>query len=324
MKRRSARLLTVIFAFALLVYLNNTSRFVVPQTEGPFLVAHRGLGQTFSMDGIAWDTNTARRIYPPEHPFLENTIPSMEAAFAAGADIVELDIHPTIDGHFAVFHDWIVDYRTEGEGLTREHTLAELKSLDVGFGYTADGGETYPFRGQGVGLLPSLDEVLTRFPEGQFLIHIKSNEEGDGVQLAEYLAGFSEQRLNQLAVYGGDRPIEAFSRHLPQVRSMSRASLQRSLLAYMAVGWTGYVPANARDTQVHVPLRYARFLWGWPHRFVDRMSQANTRVIVVLGDGAWSEGFDTASALAALPEGFAGGIWTNRIDRIGPLVLSAR
>ncbi len=324
MKPRFVSLLVVIFVFLLFVYLNNTSRFFVPQTEGPFLVAHRGLGQTFPMDGIAWDTNTASRVYPPEHPYLENTLPSMKAAFAAGADIVELDIHPTVDGHFAVFHDWIVDYRTDGEGLTREHTLAELKRLDIGFGYTADGGETYPFRGKGTGLLPSLDEVLTRFPEGQFLIHIKSNEESDGVQLAEYLKTFPEQHRNQLAVYGGNRPVAAFSAHLPNVRTMSRASLQRSLLAYMAVGWTGFVPASARNTQLHVPLRYARFLWGWPHRLVDRMSQANTRVIVVLGDGTWSEGFDTPSDLTALPESFAGGIWTNRIDRIGPIVSSAK
>ena len=26
-------------------------------------------------------------------------------------------------------------------------TLAELKTLDIGYGYTADGGKTYPFKG---------------------------------------------------------------------------------------------------------------------------------------------------------------------------------
>ena len=59
--------------------------------------------------------------------FLENTLPSMRAAFEAGADIVEFDIHPTTDGHFAVFHDWTVDCRTEGRGVTREHTLAAVE-----------------------------------------------------------------------------------------------------------------------------------------------------------------------------------------------------
>ena len=102
----------------------------------------------------------------------------------AGADIVEFDIHPTTDGHFAVFHDWTVDCRTEGRGVTREHTLAQLKALDVGYGYTADGGKTFPFRGRGVGLMPSLDEVLDAFPGRRFLINIKSNDPAEGALLA--------------------------------------------------------------------------------------------------------------------------------------------
>jgi hypothetical protein len=35
---------------------------------------------------------------------------------------------------------------------------------------------TDPFRGKGVGLMPSLDEVLTRFPDREFLIDIKSRK----------------------------------------------------------------------------------------------------------------------------------------------------
>ena len=113
------------------------------------LIAHRGVHQTFHRENLENDTCTAERIYPPEHDYLENTLRSMEAAFAAGADIVELDVHPTTDGHFAVIHDWTVDCRTEGTGETRSHDLAYLKTLDIGYGYTADGGATYPVPRQG-------------------------------------------------------------------------------------------------------------------------------------------------------------------------------
>ena len=41
---------------------------------------------------------------------------------------------PASDGHFAVFHDWTLDCRAEGKGVTREHSLAALKQLDVGYG----------------------------------------------------------------------------------------------------------------------------------------------------------------------------------------------
>ena len=143
MKRKIVWFFLILFAF---VYLNNSPIFLRQQEGDPLLLAHRGLGQTFPMEGITGETNTAALIYPPEHPYLENTIPSMEAAFQAGADIVELDIQPTTDGQFAVFHDWILDYRTNGKGVTREHTLAELKALDIGYGYTADQGKTHPFR----------------------------------------------------------------------------------------------------------------------------------------------------------------------------------
>jgi glycerophosphoryl diester phosphodiesterase len=51
---------------------------------------------------------------PPRHGYLENTIASMEAVFSLGADALELDAHPTTDGQFAIFHDWMVDCRTEG------------------------------------------------------------------------------------------------------------------------------------------------------------------------------------------------------------------
>ncbi|WP_157209922.1 glycerophosphodiester phosphodiesterase family protein [Marinimicrobium agarilyticum] len=40
----------------------------------------------------------------------------MRAAFAAGAGVVELDVHPATDGYFAVMHDWMLDCRTEGMG----------------------------------------------------------------------------------------------------------------------------------------------------------------------------------------------------------------
>jgi glycerophosphoryl diester phosphodiesterase len=309
--------------FLIFIYLNNTS-FFVPKGEGnPLLLAHRGLGQTFPMAGITGETNTARIIYEPEHPYLENTIPAMEAAFQAGADIVELDVHPTKDGQFAVFHDWILDYRTDGQGVTREHTLAELKKLDVGYGYTADGGKTYPFRGKGVGLMPTLQEVLDYFPNRSFLIHIKSNDPKEGELMAGFLRALPAQRLARLTVYGGDKPVAVLKESLPQLRVMSKATLKRALLSYALLGWTGYIPPAIRGAQLHLPLKYARYLWGWPHRFLTRMKAVDTRVILVLGDGKWSEGFDRVEDLQQLPAHYTGGIWTNRIDRIGP-VFTAR
>ncbi len=317
MKRKWFLFFVIIAVF---MYVNNSSFFADRRTGEPLLLAHRGLAQTFSIEGVTNDTCTAERIYKPEHPYIENTIPSMEAAFRAGADIVEFDIRPTKDGQFAVFHDWTLDCRTNGKGEPKNYTMAELKKLDIGYGYTFDHGNTYPFRGKGIGLMPSMSEVLAHFPERSFLLHIKSNDAREGEQLAQYLSTLSEKRLRQLTIYGGDRPISAVKEKLPQARVMSKSTMKSGLLPYLIVGWTGYVPAALEHTQLHIPEKIAPWLWGWPDRFLNRMDKADTRVIVVGGDGSdFSSGFDTPEDIKRLPPNYSGGIWTNRIDRIAPL-----
>src|SRR3954465_10960524 len=205
------RIIRIVGALILLlagfIYLNNANWLTSAPEGAPIPLAHRGLAQTFHLDGVTNDTCTATRIHAPTHAYLENTIASMEAAFRAGADIVEFDVHQTTDGRFAVFHDWTLDCRTDGKGVTREHSLAQLKALDVGYGYTADGGKTFPFRGKGVGLMPTLDEALTTFPGKGLLIHIKSNDPSDGEKLAERLKRLTPNQRDSLAVYGGHRPV---------------------------------------------------------------------------------------------------------------------
>ena len=319
-KRIGKKLLLGLIVLVTFIYLNNSSLLSKSKDETPLSLTHRGMAQTFPMEGIISDTCTAERIYEPEHPYIENTIPSMEAAFEEGADIVEFDIHPTTDGEFAVFHDWTLECRTDGEGVTREQTMESLKQLDMGYGYTADNGKTYPFRGKGIGLMPSLDEVMMHFPKRSFLIHIKSNDPNEGLQLAEYLSNFSENRLKSITVYGGDQPISALKEELPHLRVMSLATIKSCLLPYIAIGWTGLIPNACEDTQLHIPKKYASFMWGFPNKFLKRMENANTRVILVGGNGKWSEGFDTKKDLQLLPENYNGGVWTNRIDVIAPIL----
>lgn len=74
-----------------LLYLGNASALVSPSRNSPGLLAHRGLHQTFSAEGVTNETCTAARIDPPHHAFLENTIPAIKAAFELGASAVEID-----------------------------------------------------------------------------------------------------------------------------------------------------------------------------------------------------------------------------------------
>jgi glycerophosphoryl diester phosphodiesterase len=326
MRRFFRAALVVLILFATFCFFNNTNLFSPGKRERPPLLAHRGLAQTFDVAGIENDTCTASRIHPPEHPYLENTLPSMEAAFRAGADIIELDIHPTTDGRFAVFHDWTVDCRTDGKGVTREYALADLKKLDVGYGYTADGGKTFPFRGKGVGLMPSLDEVLAAFPGKRFLIHIKSNDPAEGEKLSDYLARLPPETQRVLAVYGGRLPVAAVRARMPNIKTMSARQEMGCLLTYLAVGWSGLVPGSCANSIVLVPVNYGPWLWGWPGHFADRMRGVSSDVFVLgpRGGDEFSSGVDTVEAFATAPHSANLGIWTNRIDRIAPLAEATR
>ena len=314
---------TFVIAAALLlaaaaVWLNNTSELYAPPPEAkPRVLAHRGVYQTFPTENLDNDTCTATLIAPPDHPFLENTIASMGFAFVGGADIVELDVHLTPDGRFAVFHDWTLECRTDGKGITEQTPFSTLKTLDIGYGYTADGGKTFPFRGRGKGLMPELTEVLEAFPTRKFLINFKSRRSEEGTALAALLAKRGEFRASIYGVYGGSEPTRAAIAAVAGLRGYDKQSLQACIIRYAALGWSGYVPEACRSTIIALPSNIARWMWGWPHRFVSRMQAAGTDVILL---GPWSggasAGIDAMDQLPLVPERFGGVVWTNHTERM--------
>ncbi|HVY20914.1 MAG TPA: glycerophosphodiester phosphodiesterase family protein [Bauldia sp.] len=311
-----------VFVIVLALFALNTELLAPARTGKPTLIAHRGMGQTFHREGLTGETCTAARIFPPEHNYIEDTIPALKAAFDAGADMVEFDVQPTTDGDFVVFHDWTLDCRTDGKGVTREHSLAELRNLDLGYGYTADGGKTFPFRGKGIGMMATLGETLDALPGKRVMINVKSADPTEGTRLAAALATRPASERANWIIYGDNAPIDAFHAAMPDVRVLPTGSLKRCLLQYFAIGWSGYVPGACRHTVFLIPADYARWLWGFPRRFLARMDAVDT-MAVLLGpyDGSgFSSGLDAVSELALVPAGYDGALWTNRIDRIGPAV----
>lgn len=321
MGRLFRRLLILVVVTAAAIWAFNTSLFAPRSPDGPSLLAHRGVHQNFSREGLDNQTCTAARILEPTHMFLENTLASTAAAFDAGADIVEFDIHATTDGHFVVFHDWTVDCRTEGSGRTRDHSLAELRALDIGYGYTADGGETFPFRGQDVGPMPTLTEMLDAFPERRFLINIKDNDAAAADALADMLEARGDDDVARLMAYGGPRAITALQARFPDMLTTDMRRTRACLVGYATTGWFGRMPPACRNSLVIIPQNYAQWLWGWPHGFNARMERAGSEVFIrgdYDGSGIGPGGVDHVADLDAIPADFGGGIWTDRIEVIGP------
>jgi glycerophosphoryl diester phosphodiesterase len=107
----------------------------------PLIIAHRGASA-----------------YAPE-----NTLAAFRAALALGADMIELDVHPTADRRLAVIHDESIDRTCDGRGFVREMTLAEIQSFDAGRWWGPG------FAGQRV---PALEEVLA-LARGRALVNVE-------------------------------------------------------------------------------------------------------------------------------------------------------
>jgi len=75
----------------------------------PLISAHRG----------------ARRLAP------ENTLWAYRYAFAYEADLVEVDVRETADGHFVSFHDPQVDDKTDGSGEIGRMTYEQIRMLNA-------------------------------------------------------------------------------------------------------------------------------------------------------------------------------------------------
>ncbi len=321
MKRRYWVAATALVFLGATYYYNAGWRVPPPADASLALIAHRGVHQTYSRENLDNDTCTAERIHTPGHGLLENTIASMQAAFASGADIVELDVHPTTDGQFAVMHDWTVDCRTEGSGETRAHSMDALRALDIGYGYTADNGQTYPFRGKGYGPMPELGEVFAAMPDRSFLINFKSREAREGDMLSALAEANPQWRPAIWGAYGGDEPTYRAAAAMTDLHVWSRRGLVDCLSQYTGLGWTGFMPQACRDTTVMIPINIAPWLWGWPNLLQQRLADAGSEIILLGPFGAGdpgTAGIDDLETLAQVPDGFSGYVWTNRIEVIGP------
>ena len=316
--------IALIIILAALSLLN--ANWLAPTPKGkPKLIAHRGMYHLYDKRAaFGRDTCTARHIKPPHHDVFENTVKSMKMAVGYGADMVEVDVAPTKDGRMVLFHDWGVDCRTEGKGDTRDLTLAELQALDVGYGYSADGGKTFPLRGKGVGQIPTVEEGLAALPVHPILFNFKSKSRKEAEQLYAILkaSGRDSAKIGD-AFYGGPDvgPVGRIRELMPN--NWAFATKGRAMdctKAYVAYGWTGIIPKACHKGTLIIPINYQFLFWGWPNRLIARMESVGARVIVMgpYESGKSNEGLTEPKQLGKIPASFNGYIWVEDIETVGP------
>ena len=90
----------------------------------------------------------------------ENTLEAFRLSMEMGADGFELDVHLSLDGELVVIHDETLDRTTNGTGLVREHTLAQLKKLDASNGMAAFQGAQIPTLGEVFDLIRGTNQIV--------------------------------------------------------------------------------------------------------------------------------------------------------------------
>lgn len=151
----------------------------------------------------------------------ENTVAAYRAALAEGADGVELDVRLTADRALVCLHDATLGRTTSGRGRVRERTLAEVRALDAGALFAANG--SFPYRGRGL-RVPTLTEALDAVPPPALVdIEVKAppNHRGELGALVEALAAALDGRQDRdrLRVTSFSRKLVALAvRALPDLR----------------------------------------------------------------------------------------------------------
>lgn len=85
----------------------------------------------------------------------ENTLAAVRAAIELGADMVEVDVTLSADGHVVLMHDDTLDRTTDGAGAVMDLSLSELRALDAGSWFDPS------FAGEPVPTLRALLELVT-------------------------------------------------------------------------------------------------------------------------------------------------------------------
>ncbi len=203
----------------------------------------------------------------------ENTLYAFEQAASLGADVLEMDIHSTADGVPVVMHDRTVDRTTDGSGAVHALTLEQIKALDAGYNWTDDGGQTYPYRGQGI-TVPTVEEVFAAFPDMPLNIEIKQSEPSITASFCRLIRAYGmEDKV--LVVSFDDPTIRDFRSRCPEVAT---AAAQNEMVTLLALGTFHLEAAYSPAAQAAQVPEYRKGVHVLTPRFVEAAHKRGLQV----------------------------------------------
>ncbi|MFI8480925.1 glycerophosphodiester phosphodiesterase [Pseudomonas sp. NPDC078700] len=229
-----APLLLVAITLTVLVLTSRpaqTPKVLTSLGDQPLVIAHRG----------------GRGLWP------ENSLFAFQRASALGVDMLEMDVRLSSDGQIVVIHDATVDRTTNGEGPVDSFTLEQLQQLDAGYNWTADGGQSYPYRNQSI-TIPQFEAVLQAEPTIAKVIELKlaGNELVD--KLCQSLNDYKQRDRVVIASYY-ESSLQRLREHCPGIATSASPN---SIRLFLAMNWLGISSALSPSYQVvQIPPRHS-------------------------------------------------------------------
>ena len=180
-----------------------TSRLFLPSAYGsPHAVSRQDSVPSFFAQAKSLDV-IAHRGGDGEWP--GETLYAFKRAVEIGADVLEMDIYKTIDGHLVLMHNMTVNETTDGTGLVSLKTLDNLRTLNAGFDWDK-GRDNGRFYQKALNQVPesirddlrvaTLDEVFRAFPRTRMNIEMKLSALSPVSTLCQTIREFDmEQRV---------------------------------------------------------------------------------------------------------------------------------
>lgn len=128
---------------------------------------------------------------------IENTMTAFRRALDFGVDMIETDVHMTKDGHLVLMHDDFLERTTDGEGLIKDLTLAEIRQ------YNATVNALIPTQPEPVPTMDEFLELMRGHPSVQLCVEFKDYTTAGNEEFAYKSA---DKIVDMLLAYGvGER-----------------------------------------------------------------------------------------------------------------------
>lgn len=217
----------------------------------------------------------------------ENTLEAFTRALQLGVDVIETDVHVTADGHVVIHHDDSSQRMGCDARLVCQRSLADLKRVNVGFGFRDRAGQGITDRSFRV---PTLSEALEAFPSARFNIDIKPLGAASAV-LETVRRHAAEERVLLTSFY------DANVRAVRGAAYRGETGLARNE-ALVALALPAFAPAFLRPKgqRIQLPPHLGRLQIGSP-RVIKRLQQLGYRVdFWVINDRSEAERLFAAGA----------------------------